>query len=200
MRRRRSRGNRRDFIVPMLESAQWHPRREQRRRRLSTQTMTQAYSRKEALRLAGVSERQLRSWERQKLIAPRPSATGSASCWRCACSPSFARRVSRRPKCAARCTRSRGNSKASSILSPNCRFTPKASGSAWKSTAATWRPNPASCCSISAPAKSAASWSSSLARIPAPMPNAASKPSAGSSEDWSSNRRAVRWNKSWKRI
>src|SRR3974377_246316 len=28
-----------------------------------------AYSRKEALRLAGVSERQLRSWERQKLIA-----------------------------------------------------------------------------------------------------------------------------------
>ncbi len=31
--------------------------------------MTQAYSRKEALRLAGVSERQLRSWERQKLMA-----------------------------------------------------------------------------------------------------------------------------------
>jgi tetratricopeptide (TPR) repeat protein len=31
--------------------------------------MTQAYTRKGALRLTGVSERQLRSWERQKLIA-----------------------------------------------------------------------------------------------------------------------------------
>jgi tetratricopeptide (TPR) repeat protein len=32
--------------------------------------VTQAYSREEARRLTGVSERQLRSWERQKLIAP----------------------------------------------------------------------------------------------------------------------------------
>ena len=35
--------------------------------------MTQAYSRKEVLRLAGVSERQLRSWERQKLMASAES-------------------------------------------------------------------------------------------------------------------------------
>lgn len=36
---------------------------------MANQAMRQAYSREEALRLAGVSERQLRSWERQKLIA-----------------------------------------------------------------------------------------------------------------------------------
>jgi len=35
--------------------------------------MTQAYSRQEALRLASISERQLRSWEKQKLIAPTDS-------------------------------------------------------------------------------------------------------------------------------